>query len=275
MNLLLQRLLHAWEALHVTPRMRWLVWGVYGWHVWNSLTLWPHFELIWGNHSVFQRLGHVDGAINNIVYHLVYTKRWSALVFHAHWMLAILAVFRFPGRMVVRAIVWITGIMLFFSAIEVFNSGMMIMNLMAFYLIFYDESRGPSAWSNKVVYLMGVAQVIIVYAVSAFYKLRGEQWLEGDILFFVLQTPHFVSDAIRDSGLISWKILLAALSYFALAYQLLFPLLVFVRRWRWIWIGIGVAFHLSIALFMHLYDFGFAMIVCYALFVPLKNNLNS
>lgn len=268
MNLAILKLKQFWESLQVTPGMRWFVWGVYGWHVLSTLSLWPYFDMIWGNHSVFQRMGHVDGMINNVVYHLVYTKRWSALVFHAHWILSIASVFHFRGRIVVRALVWITGIMLYYSATGVFNSGMMMMNIMAFYLIFYNDEKGAGRWSNKLMYTLCVAQVIIVYGVSAFYKIRGEQWLEGDILFFVLQTPHFISASIRDSALISWTNLLAALSYFALAYQLLFPLLLCIKRGRWIWLGIGVVFHLIIALFMHLYDFGFAMIVCYALFVP-------
>jgi len=270
MNKLLETWLAKWNAWNITPGMQWFVGGVYLWHAWNMLMLWPHYELIWGNHSVFQRLGNMDGLLNNVVYHLVYTKRWAALVFHGHWLLSLVAIFSFRGVWIARAVVWITGLMLFFSAADVFNSGMMIMNLMSFYLIFYDHKKGSAAWNNKVVYLLCVAQVIIVYGVSAMYKFRGEQWLDGDILFFVLQTPHFVAPSIRDSGLINSNTALAALSYFALAYQLLFPLLVFLRRGTWIWLGIGVVFHLSIALFMHLYDFGLAMIVCYALFIPHK-----
>jgi len=255
--------------VNISRGMPWFVRGVYLWLAINALSLVPVYDLIWGEDCVFQRLGQLDGLINNVVYHLVYSKRYAFIVFHGHWVLALVSVFQFKWVSLARLAVWVTGLMLYFSATEVFNSGMMLMLVMSFYLIAYNPGRNANwRWINTGVYLLCVAQVIIVYFVSAFFKLQGEQWLQGDILYFVVQTPHFVSASIRDSALISWNFALALLSYLALAYQLLFPLLVFWKRGAWIFISIGMLFHLSIAFFMHLYDFGFAMLVCYALFIP-------
>jgi hypothetical protein len=270
MSAITSNITRFFDELPISSGMTWFVRGVYAWLALNTLSLWSSYDLIWGSDSVFQRMGHIDGVLNNLVYHLVYTKRWAYLVFHAHWVGALLSMGSYRGVFVVRIGVWITGLMLFYSAIEVFNSGMMVMNIMAFYLIFYNATR-HAQWLNKGIYMMCAAQVIIIYGVSAMFKLRGEQWLEGDILYFVMQTPHFVSAWIRDSALISCNTLLTTLGYLALAYQLLFPLLVFWKRGAWYFIIFGVLFHLFIAFFMHLYDFGFAMIVCYALFIPSKS----
>jgi hypothetical protein len=267
MNTLLARMLDKCKALEVPTGMAWFVKGVYLWLAVNTLSLWSSYDLIWGTNSVLQRFGHLDGFLNNIAYHLVYTKQWASIIFHGHWILALLGMFSFRGVWMIRMVVWIFGIMIFYSAIEVFNSAIMVMNMMAFFLIFYQPSVHVNQnFINRLIYVMCVMQIIAVYVVSAYYKLRGEQWIEGTILYYVIQTPRFVSGFIRESWLINQSFLLAVLSYIALVYQLIFPILVWVKKGRRWLLLFGVVFHLFIALFMHLYDFGFAMIICYALF---------
>jgi hypothetical protein len=55
----------------------------------------------------------------------------------------------------------------------------------------------------------------------------------------------------------------------ALLYQFAFPVLVLVLKRKRIWfLMVGVLMHVFIAIVMNLWDFGLAMIVCYALFLP-------
>jgi hypothetical protein len=272
MNNLFATVSRRFWTLEPAWAMKWFTMGVYGWLAGNTLSLWSSYDFIWGEHSVMQRLGHVDGFLNNVAYHLVYTKRWAAVIFHGHWILALLSILPFRGVWICRFLVWVFGVMLFYSAIDVFNSALMIMNLMAFYLIFYRTNvRNGDQFFNRLIYLLCVAQMMVVYSVSAVYKLQGEQWLDGTVLSFVLHIRHFVSSSIRDSWLINHPSLLTGLSYLALVYQIVFPLLVWVKKGRQWLLLFGVIFHLCIAVFLHLYDFGLAMIVCYALFLPSKN----
>jgi hypothetical protein len=272
MNNLFATVSRRFWSLEMDWAMKCFTVGVYGWLAGNTLSLWSSYDLIWGEDLVLQRMGHVDGFLNNVAYHLVYTKRWAAVIFHGHWIFALLSIL--PLRMVwiFRLVVWVFGVMLFYSAIDVFNSAMMIMNLMAFYLIFYRTNvRNGDQFFNRLIYVMCVAQMMVVYLVSAVYKLQGEQWLEGTILSFVVHLRHFVSDGIRDSSWINHPFLLAGLSYLALVYQIVFPFLVWIKKGRQWLLLFGVIFHLCIAVFLHLYDFGLAMIVCYALFLPSRN----
>ena len=109
-------------------------------------------------------------------------------------------------------------------------------------------------------------QLAIVYFTAGVYKASGTQWLEGSALYYTAHIEHFSSPWMREFFTNNF-FLSKALTWFGLAYQLLFPLFLFIKKGRWIFLALGIAFHLFIGMFMHLWDFATAMMLCYVLLI--------
>lgn len=267
---MIERLKHTLNAYALRIRharsMRWFVALVYGWFLINALLLWDSKELIWGAESVIQRYGAPNRLMNNIAYALMYDRGKFHLAFAFHLMGAFLGMWDKSWAFVPRSIAWFTGVLLFFAAIPAFNSGMLLMLLMAFFTIPYWSKR--SSWwriaLSNASRSAAIVQLVMVYALSAFFKLSGDQWLHGSAVYYSLNIDRFSS-----SGLHQWMAnkysLLVVLNYASLAYQILFPAVLIMKRGRNAMLLVGLVFHLSIGWAMHLWDFALAMIFCYPL----------
>lgn len=179
----------------------------------------------------------------------------------------------FRWSFIPRLLTWATGWMLFYSATEAFNSGMMIMLMMAFFsaFIFTKARNFYGVAITNVMRVACITQVIIVYAVAGFYKLLGTQWPAGEAFYYALQIDQYSSPFWQSANLIGVPGLYATLNYIGLGYQLLFPIVIWIKKIRGMFLIIGLSFHLFIGIFMHLWDFAFAMIFCYVLFLEDKN----
>ena len=151
----------------------------------------------------------------------------------------------------------------------------MIIWLMLAYAIFMQEkpakddtssSMGSNLFSNLALWAARV-QLVILYATAGFYKLQGNLWVKGEALYYVLSTD-FYSHPLAKSLMMQSDMLLYAGNYFALGYQLLFPILIWFTKLRMPLLLVGTFFHLSIILVNGVADFGLAMIVCYFIFLP-------
>lgn len=253
-------------AVRQPATTRWFVALVYLWFLINAWMLWDVKHLIWGAESVIQRYGAPNRFMNNLAYAVMYDRSKFDVVFAFHLMGAFFGMWDKSWSFIPRSIAWFTGVLLFFAAIPAFNSGMLLMLLMAFYTIpFY--SRSTSWWRialSNAARTAAVVQLIMVYAFSAFFKLSGEQWLQGSALYYSLHIDRFSSHTLHQW--ISGKYpLLWILNYASLAYQLLFPAVLLMKRGRKLMLIVGIVFHLSIGWAMHLWDFALAMMFCYAL----------
>jgi hypothetical protein len=242
---------------------------VYGWFLINAALVWPYIQMMWDRQNVFFRQGHTDTLLENFIYHLIYAPSAFRYVFAIHVLSALLSLFEFRLVIIPRLTTWLTALMLYYSAAEAFNSGMMLMMMLAFYgSVIYTASDNP--YRKVLTNLAGLACIIqigLVYFAAAMYKLGGTQWPSGTALYYALHIDRFSSDFWLGSSAVRSALIMKILTWSALAYQLLFPVMLFVKRGRNIFLLVGVVFHLFIGVVMHLWDFALAMIFSYSILI--------
>ena len=119
---------------------------------------------------------------------------------------------------------------------------------------------------DKAIHNFGMialrVQVCLVYFLAAYTKLLDPDWLSGNAVNGSLMVSDY-SLPFYHNGLGSLGVFL---NWSVIAYQLLFPILVWSRTIKKWFLLIGVLQHLFIALVMGLPSFGFIMIIAYAVF---------
>jgi hypothetical protein len=247
--LLFRTLLYLWFMLYL---------------LWNM----PVSEAIWGRNSLVMPVVASPEPINNIFYFLSYNGVLAWMVLWVHGLSLLLAIAGVAG-IIPRILVYLTAGMMYFGGYLSFNSGYVLMWLMSFYMIAANpRSNKPLAIvANNFVLAAGIAQLLLVYGMAAAYKMIGHSWLDGSAMHYTLALPHFDRLGIGE-WLCEHSWLSAGMNYTALAYQTFFPIMVWIRRIRKYWLMAGIGFHGFIMLAMGLWDFGLAMIFCYALLLP-------
>ena len=244
---------------------------VYAWLGIYALFLWKDADLIWGPDSVLKPFGSKGSWIESQMYMLIYRPERFYCIFFPHLIASALAMTDRWWTFVPRTASWITGLMLYYGAIQAHNSGMLVILLLAFYLIpAHTHTTNPYRHVlNHFSMGAGMLQVMLCYLFSAIFKLNGMQWISGDALYYALQIDRFSHPWIMQPAISGQYLLLKIMTWGALLYQFAFPVLVLVLKRKRIWfLMVGVLMHVFIAIVMNLWDFGLAMIVCYALFLP-------
>lgn len=244
---------------------------VYGWLAAYALLLWGESSYIWGPTAVLQRYGAPSTVIQNQIYGVLYFPGRFPWIYGLHIAAALSGMANLRWAAVPRAVAWLTGLMLYYAAIPAHNSGMLLILLLAFYLIpVYTRTESPYRHALNHTALWAVMlQVLLCYTFSAIYKFMGLQWISGDALYYALHIERFSQPWILESPAWAQSTLWNVLTWGALLYQVAFPVVVLAMPRKRLWfLLIGVAMHLFIATVMNLWDFGTAMIVCYAFFLP-------
>lgn len=123
-------------------------------------------------------------------------------------------------------------------------------------------------------------QICLVYLFAGLHKLQGEVWLNGTALYYILNSSDFSAYTINEY-ITSFPFVVYGLTWFTIAFQLLFPLLVWCNKTRVSVLFLGILLHLGILIFMRIDNFSFIMLACYAVFftdeeydrIQLKVNL--
>jgi hypothetical protein len=139
-----------------------------------------------------------------------------------------------------------------------------------------DFTRGTTVYDQIKIVLHNVSffalllQVCILYGFSALAKWYDADWLSGETVYlttkaFYYSTPLMVSiaDSIHP--------LTVAITYVLLAYQSLFPFVVWFKSIKRYFLHLGVLMHLYIAFVMGLFFFGWIMVITYALFYDFES----
>jgi hypothetical protein len=121
-----------------------------------------------------------------------------------------------------------------------------------------------TAWVHPWPICLMFLQLIFIYWCNGLYKLTGNDWREGNSLYYVL----------ADLTLTRWSyaqvqvpyVLTRMLTWMVLAWEAAFPLLVIWRPLRIVTLLFGVAFHLGIVLTMEIGGF-VPYVLC--LYLPL------
>lgn len=121
--------------------------------------------------------------------------------------------------------------------------------------------------AHNVALVLCCFQIIVVYAVSGVWKLKGGEWLDGTALFYALRLEAFqvqplVSELLWQSGL-----MITVATFVALWMQTLFPWALLWRPTRVLALVSLMFMHLGIAVLLGLWPFSLAMIALDMLFV--------
>ena len=164
----------------------------------------------------------------------------------------------------------------------VLNSGDTLMRLMLFYLAIassgkclsldsikkrksstskeYKEWQQGYIWPRRLMQI----QLAIVY-LFAFLPKTGVTWRDGTAIYYFLANSHFARFSFNfTAGLI---ILTIILTYATLLTELLFPILVWIKRTRKYMLIAGIMLNFGILIFSNITFFSLIMIVAHLAFI--------
>jgi len=175
-------------------------------------------------------------------------------------------------------VLWLLFVNLHYAIYPGITGGHYLLNQLLFFqvLIFYPRKAAAIPVLAKhqlrnflsncgVVFIM--MQVCVIYLVSAFAKLGDASWLSGEAVGQVAALWHFRLD---DQLVLNQPFLQKTLNYLVLVYQLVFPVLIWLRPFKKTLLLLGFCIYLYIALYMGLMSFGLTMMAAHLYFWPLK-----
>jgi len=112
-------------------------------------------------------------------------------------------------------------------------------------------------------------QVIILYVTASYFKLFDETWLNGTAFYYVLYSDTYSHPWFKYLFMSS-SFFIHAITWGALSFQLLFPVLVWFKQTKIPILIAGVLLHVLIIFVMGLTDFGIIMLIMYLLFYVPK-----
>lgn len=127
-----------------------------------------------------------------------------------------------------------------------------------------DGTPAPSVSANLGLRLIQL-HLCLIYAMSGLAKLQGASWWDGSAFAQLLGYAEF--RPLDLTWLAGFPMLLMALTHAAVALELGYAVLVWVRPLRPLVIALTVGLHLGIMVMMGLYEFAAAMIVANLAFV--------
>ena len=244
-----------------------------GWYLFDSIMMLPYYDQVYGKKSIY-RLGHDT---ENWFFQLTSTLRDVHFSGDAYFfivmqfLLGCLILLKNDVSKFYHLLFFITSMNLQFPLMYGLDGGNNLAQILYLYFIFFDWSylkKTPLIFKKRTLvisYSLSMFQIFIVYFTAATSKIKGDDWLNGDALFIVLQNPQYYS-ATLSPYLLMFPNLLKIGTYFTIFFQLLFPLIL-LRKLNFLWIFLGVMIHFMIAIVMGLLPFGIFMVINYVFFV--------
>lgn len=159
------------------------------------------------------------------------------------------------------------------------TGGDFLINQLLFFNIFLSLQINSSSnkWKQFLLLLHNgavlsiIIQICIVYFLAGLAKLIDVDWQKGMALIYISDVEQFKLIPTPNSNYLS-KAILIFLNYLILLYQILFAVLVFIKRIKKPVLVFGIAMHAYIILFMGLFWFGLIMMICYIFFWPIEES---
>lgn len=230
-----------------------------------------HFDILFSERNIIYHEARDVGAINNAAFFL--TNHYS--LFLACSFITLLVICAALGLF--RRSNYISNFILWLSIVNINNflypsltSGDHLLNQLLFFNIFLSAKNARNAVINDIqtalhngALISIKIQVCLAYSLAALYKLTDAGWLQGNAVYETFQIHEYSSAFFASFP----KVICTVLSYLVLAYQLLFPIIIWQRPFKIYVLSLGMIQHLIIAFGMGLFSFGWIMIICYILFL--------
>lgn len=175
-------------------------------------------------------------------------------------------------------VAWVMSLSVHYYNSYLHNSGDLIRQHLLFFLMLtpcgaawsFMRPRGIPANAKTMVYPWALRliflELIIMYFFNGIYKLFfGPQWQNGSVLHHVLHTPGWARWS-PPFDLPVW--LTAGITFFVLGWEVMFPVLVFVKSTRWIALAIGASFHVITFFNLEIGPFGLYALCMYLPLLP-------
>jgi hypothetical protein len=234
----------------------------------HTLILLPAATDIWGENQLVQYQFPISRFLNFLT--IPFLAKFFYIIITIYLILLLLGIFK-PSVIIHF---WYLYINLYYNAAAVQNGGNNLVALVLLYLVINNSEsnlkKSPfDILINNLTAMAARLQIALMYAVAGIYKLTGETWLNGTALMYVFNNPEYSLPAFTNwLGNQLWLIYLT--TYATLAFQLVFPVAVWLLPIRKYILWIGSIFHLAIAIFIGIPDFGIIMLIMYILFYPIK-----
>jgi hypothetical protein len=120
---------------------------------------------------------------------------------------------------------------------------------------------GQNKMSTQARFMIRVMQIhlCLVYFNAGFAKLQGEDWLNGQAIWYVLGNTNYSQYNLQF--LADIPLVTKCISWWTLGIETCFPLFMFWKRTRLFWWINILLLHIGIGVFMGLYMFGLVMIL--------------
>lgn len=248
---------------------------LYLWLVLTALFLWNIKGLLWGESSVILRSARPSGLINNFVYQLVYLPGRFHLIYFTYLIAAVLSLFEFKWSFIPRFITWMSGLILYHSAVQAFNPAMSLMLLLSFYSIFVNTKSSNLArivLTNLAGWALHI-QVSLVFLFTAFHMAGSSHWLSGDAFYYLLNVDSY-SLNIGHSP-VGKSFALVIFTFVILLFQFSFPFFVWVKKLKSYFVIAGIIIYLTFGFLTGIWDYVTAVIICIVLFSPDNSLITS
>jgi len=174
------------------------------------------------------------------------TRFWAFLLLFLHLVLAKGTPFYSYG------VDYFTTIALFYCAVFPVGSQHSVDNL-----IF--GSNTANAFPFKRVLQV---HLCMVYFFSGFDKLTGYNWRNGEAVWKAIHLPYFNQDFQFNANLFaSYPWVMIMVGWATICIELLYPVMISLKKTRPLWLSLTVMMHLGILLYLNLYFFATLMIL--------------
>ncbi|MEO6550155.1 MAG: hypothetical protein ABIN94_19285 [Ferruginibacter sp.] len=168
------------------------------------------------------------------------------------------------------------------------NGGDLMARLVMFYMIFantyhyfvLNKDVAPSVASLKIQNLLSnlaalsiMLQLCVAYWGLALTKIMDPYWFRGEAVYYALSVERFMGTPL-NKVLLQYGRLTMVINYAVILFELLFPILIWVKKLRKPLLIAGLVFHASIYILLMIYGFQIVFVLLYGLFLPNQQLLN-
>ncbi len=236
--------------------------------------LW-HYDVLFGENSIIYRAQGHTNFIKDLAY-ILYNNKSEMLPLYfiiASVSICLLMLLRRRNNVTADLALWLLVENLHYSCYATLTGGDYLLNQFLFFNAFIVADTASDRGKYRDLYLClhnaaicaVVIQVCIVYMAAGLAKLNDEAWLDGSAASVINRISHF---SLGTGNTNSWDGFHRAATYMVFAYQLAFPLLIWVRPLKVPLLVLGALMHVYIAIIAGLVVFSAVMLAGYIYFWP-------
>jgi hypothetical protein len=252
--------------------------AIYVYLLYISLILLPNAANIWGPDSMVYPYP-VDVYSTSFLFNLLFHP---SIAPYFYWILFLQIVFLVIGIFSIYP--RLSAVMIYILTSNLSNrmymmntAGEQLLLLLLFFLMFFsvkDEKKTElQHLINNVAAMACFFQLVILYFFSGIYKLYGPEWLNGSALFLTIMMDEFSHPWIKNN-LTENNLFLIIGTYITLGYQLIFPIIIWLKKLRKYFLWVGLILHFSIAIVLGIFDFGIIMMIAYLMYLENEKARN-